>query len=42
MLFRTDAAPNGHMMSYLAISTDGEAALERGDVAGVVARRLPD
>jgi hypothetical protein len=42
MLFRIDETPGGQMMSYYAISADGAAALERGDVVEVLERRLPD
>jgi len=42
MLFRIDETPGGQMMSYYAISSDGAAALKRGDVAEVLERRLPD
>jgi hypothetical protein len=41
MVFRIDEAPRGHLMSYYAITSDGAEALERGDVAEVVDRRLP-
>jgi hypothetical protein len=41
MVFRSDETPNGHLMSYFGIGSDGAAALERGDVADVVERRLP-
>jgi hypothetical protein len=42
MVFRIDETPQGDMMSYYAVSSDGRAALERGDVAEVIQRRLPD
>jgi hypothetical protein len=42
MVFRIDESPRGDMMSYYAVSSDGRAALERGDAAEVIKRRLPD
>ncbi len=42
MVFRIDESPQGETSCYYAISSDGKAALERGDVAAVVGRRLPD
>ena len=42
MVFRIDESPHGATINYYAISPDGAAALGRGDVAAVVARRLPD
>jgi hypothetical protein len=42
MVFRIDESPHGPTINYYAISSDGAAALNRGDVAAVVARRLPD
>ena len=42
MVFRIDESGGGDLMSYYAISSDGAAALQRGDVAEIVARRLPD
>jgi NAD(P)-dependent dehydrogenase (short-subunit alcohol dehydrogenase family) len=42
MVFRIDETPQGGTVCYYAISSDGAAALERGDVAEVVKRRLPD
>jgi hypothetical protein len=42
MVFRIDETPQGDTTCYYAISADGQAALERGDVAEVVKRRLPD
>ncbi len=42
MVFRIDESPRGETTCYYAISPDGKAALERGDVAAVVGRRLPD
>lgn len=34
--------PQGHTTCNYAISSDGAAALQRGDVAEVIERRLPD
>jgi hypothetical protein len=42
MVFRIDETPQGDTTCYYAISSDGQAALQRGDVAEVVKRRLPD
>jgi hypothetical protein len=42
MVFRIDESPRGPTTCYYAISSDGRTALERGDVAEVLARRLPD
>jgi hypothetical protein len=41
MVFRIDESPRGDFRSYFAITSDGAKALERGDVAEVVERRLP-
>jgi hypothetical protein len=42
LIVRIDESPRGDLMSYYAVSSDGTAALERGDVAEVVKRRVPD
>jgi len=42
MVFRIDETPREPTTNYYAIGTDGTAALQRGDVAEVVGRRLPD
>jgi hypothetical protein len=42
MVFRIEETPRGQTTCYYAITSDGKAALGRGDVADVVARRLPD
>jgi hypothetical protein len=41
MVFRIDESARGDFMSYFGITSDGAEALERGDVAEVVDRRLP-
>jgi hypothetical protein len=42
LLINWDASSTGGPVIQYAVSPDGLAALERGDVADVVARRLPD
>jgi hypothetical protein len=42
LLINWDAGSSGGSVIKYAVSPDGLAALERGDVAEVVARRLPD
>jgi hypothetical protein len=42
MVFRIDETPRGETTCYYAISSDGRAALGRGDVAEAIKRRLPD
>jgi hypothetical protein len=42
LLINWDAGSAGGSVIKYAVSPDGRAALERGDVAEVVARRLPD
>lgn len=42
LVVRIDESPRGDLMTYYAVSSDGAAALQRGDVAEVVKRRLPD
>ncbi|HKP90025.1 MAG TPA: hypothetical protein VJT75_08630 [Thermoleophilaceae bacterium] len=42
LLINWDAGSSGGSVIQYAVSPDGRAALQRGDVAEVVARRLPD
>jgi hypothetical protein len=42
LVFRIDETPQGETTCYYAISSDGQAALQRGEVAEVIRRRLPD
>ena len=42
LLINWDRGSSGGSVIQYAVSPDGRAAVERGDVAEVVARRLPD